>query len=171
MSWHLHLGSFLLGQYLMIVFSPRLHLFFTRSLVADRRTRVDRHVMAPLVFWALHWLGTSHCLSVSSDRRGLRMNRRAIKPAPAVTISGALMLLGLGALWQRGSGGCRSRAGRNGPRAFAAARKRRCAFRPFAARSATAMAYRWCRTGPVTRSIFICRRWSKAIANVMASRR
>ena len=61
--------------------SPRLHLFFTRSLVADRRARVARHDMAPLVFWCLALAGTSDCVIRIFLRRGASMNRRRIKSA------------------------------------------------------------------------------------------
>ena len=93
------------------------------------------------------------------------MNRPRISPLLRLQFLGVLMLLGLGALAVR-LWWVQVARGPDGPLGFAAAPKPPCASHRFAVRFATAMALRWCRTGRVTKSISICPRWSKAIANV-----
>ena len=93
-------SALLLGQYLMISFR-RGSIFFSREVWWQiGGPGLLAMIMAPLVFWALHWLARADRLSLSAAAR-THMNRPRLSPLLRLQFLGVLMLLGLGALAAR----------------------------------------------------------------------
>ena len=103
-------SAIVLAQYLMITFR-RGSISFTREVWWQiGGPGLIAMMMAPLVFWVLHWLGTGDRLSLSSASEDVTMNRRRISPRLRFNFSGCSCCSG----WARsaaalvGAGGARS---------------------------------------------------------------
>src|SRR5439155_1149776 len=137
------------------------HVYITPVLVFYGAMALPLPLLLVLVFWA-GFLLDALTAQVISGRVEISFGSSILLYAVLAGI-----MHGLRPLFARG---CRWRAGRSGPLGFVAAPRQRCEFHRFAVRFATAMALPWCRIGPVTKSIFICPKWSRATGNVTDNR-